>query len=72
MIPPDYEGIGDMFASDVVLYVPDGAVARYQQSEGFGYMFTTIKPMSQAGDMAIDEDELQAAQSDLDDYNSGQ
>ena len=72
MIPPDYEGIGDMFASDVVLYVPDGAVARYQQSEGFGYMFTTIKPMSQAGDMAIDEDELQAAQSDLDDYNSRQ
>ena len=35
-------GAGSVVTRDV----PDGAVARYQQSEGFGYMFTTIKPMS--------------------------
>ena len=71
MIPPDYDGIGDVFATDAILYVPDGAVARYEDSEGFGYMFATIKPLSQAGELTIVETELQAAKDDLDDYNAG-
>ena len=71
IVPPAYDGIGDVFASDAILYVPDGAVARYQATDGFGYMFATIKPLSQAGDMAIDEEELQAAKDDLEDYNAG-
>ena len=71
MIPPDYDGIGDVFATDATLYVPDGAVERYADSEGFGYMFAAIKPLSQAGEMTIVATELQAAKDDLDDYNAG-
>ena len=71
MVPPDYDGIGDVFATDATLYVPDGAVARYADSEGFGYMFAAIKPLSQAGEMTIVATELQAAKDDLDDYNAG-
>lgn len=71
-IPPEFEGIGDYVAADAKLYVPAGAVARYQQSEGFGYVFSTITTIESATDMAIDEDELAAAQAELDDYNAGQ
>ena len=60
-----------MFATDATLYVPDGAVERYADSEGFGYMFAAIKPLSQAGEMTIVATELQAAKDDLDDYNAG-
>ena len=60
-----------MFATDANLYVPDGAVARYADSEGLGYMCATIKPLSQAGEMTIVATEVQAAKDDLDDYNAG-
>ena len=71
MTPPDYMGIGDIMASDVKLYVPAGAVARYQAHSGFSMAFSSVTSIESASDMAIDEDELEAAQSDLDEYNAG-
>ena len=71
MTPPDYMGIGDIMASDVKLYVPAGAVARYQAHSGFSMAFSSVTSIESASDMAIDEDELEAAQNDLDEYNAG-
>ena len=72
MIPPAYDGIGDVFALDATLYVPEGAKARYQASEGFAYMFATIKTIGDAGEMAIVASELEEAKQDLADRNAGQ
>lgn len=71
MIPPAYDGLAELYAADVTLYVPEGAVERYAAHAGFGSMFADIKSIGEAGDMAIVESELQAAQDALDQYNAG-